>query len=228
MNAILIMASIVHCYVGCNTGSPDKQALHVLECDTETGAAKIVQSVKGVEGTTYFQIDKDGKFLYSVIGEKRDTKSKSVAVRFPIDGWKLGTMERLCELPCEAPCHVSLTPDEKRIAFAAYGSATCGTVGIDGKGLKTFTFPDDALHRTDLPAVQRKANRRGKVLSVPLLANDRIEAFALLVDLEVGRPLDALHGLDDLRRPRLRVALEDVERLAVRRARIAADVAMDD
>ena len=145
MNAILIMASIVHCYVGCNTGSPDREALHVLECDTETGVAKIIQSVKGVEGTTYFQIDKDGKFLYSVIGEKRDTKSKSVAVRFPIDGWKLGTMERLCELPCEAPCHVSLTPDEKRVAFAAYLSATCGTVGIDGKGLKTFTFPDDAM-----------------------------------------------------------------------------------
>ena len=145
MNTALIMASIVHCYVGCNTGSPDKQALHVLACDAETGVAKIVQSVKGVEGTTYFQIDKDGKYLYSVIGEKRDTKSTSAAVRFPIDGWKLGAMERLCELPCEAPCHVSLTPDEKRVAFAAYLSATCGTVGIDGKGLRTYVFPDDAM-----------------------------------------------------------------------------------
>ena len=145
MNTALIMASIVHCYVGCNTGSPDKQALHVLECDTETGAARIVQSVKGVEGTTYFQVDKEGKFLYSVIGEKRDTKSVGAVVRFPIDGWKIGEMERLCELPCEAPCHVSLTPDEKRVAFAAYLSATCGTVGIDGKGLRTYVFPDDAM-----------------------------------------------------------------------------------
>ena len=145
MSAILIMASIVHCYVGCNTGSPDKQALHVLECDTETGSAKIVQSVKGIEGTTYFQIDKEGKFLYSVIDEKRDAKSVGVVVRFPIDGCKLGEMERLCELPCEAPCHVSLTPDENRVAFAAYLSATCGTVGIDGRGLKSFTFPDDAM-----------------------------------------------------------------------------------
>ena len=145
MNTILLMASIVHCYVGCNTGSPDREALHVLECDTETGAAKIVQSVRGVEGTTYFQIDKNGKYLYSVIGEKRDGKDLSAAVRFPLDGWKLGAMARICDLPCEAPCHVSLTPDEKRIAFAAYCSATCGTVGIDGKGLKTFVFPDDAM-----------------------------------------------------------------------------------
>ena len=145
MNVFLVMASVVHCYVGCNAGSPDKQALHVLECDAETGAAKIVQSVKGVEGTTYFQIDREGKYLYSVVGEQRGGKNRSAAVRFPLDGWKLGAMERIVDLPCEAPCHVTLTPDEKRIAFAAYCSATCGTVGIDGKGLVTYLFPDDAM-----------------------------------------------------------------------------------
>ena len=191
MNVIPIMASIVHCYVGCNTGSPDKQALHVLECDAETGAAKIVQSVKGVEGTTYFQIDRDGRFLYSVVGEKRDTRSASAAVRFPIDGWKLGAMERLADLPCEAPCHVSLTPDGNRVAFAAYVSATCGTVGIDGKGLKTFTFPDDAMgpnkkrqkkayaHQTFSAQLENcdVAKLRGCVLGVVDLGCDRIRFF---------------------------------------------------
>jgi len=146
MQTLLIMSTLVHCYVGCNTGSPDRQALHVLECNTETGAAKIVQSVKGVEGTTYFQLDKDRKFLYSVIGEKRDTQSKSAVVRFPVEAdGRLGAMERLADLPCEAPCHVALSPDGKRVAFAAYLSATCGTVGVDGKGLKTYVFPDDAM-----------------------------------------------------------------------------------
>jgi len=139
------MASLVHCYVGCNTGSPDQQALHVLECDTETGSAKIVQSVKGVQGTTYFQLDKEGQFLYSVIGEKRDVKSVSAVVRFPLGGGRIGAMERLADLPCEAPCHVSLTPDGSRVAVAAYCSATACTVGIDGKDLKTFVFPDDAM-----------------------------------------------------------------------------------
>ena len=180
MNAILIMASIVHCYVGCNTGSPDKQALHVLECDTETGTAKIVQSVKGVEGTTYFQVDREGKFLYSVIGEKRDTKSVGTVVRFPIEGWKIGEMERLCELPCEAPCHVSLTPDEKRVAFAAYLSATCGTVGIDGKGLGTFVFPDDAMGPNKIrqkKAYAHQAFCRGAELGVVDLGCDRIRFF---------------------------------------------------
>ena len=143
--SVLVMASLLHCYVGSNVGSPDRAALHVLECDTETGAAKIVQSVKGIEGTTYFQFDGAGKCLYSVIGETRDGQARSAVVRFPRDGWKLGEMERLVDLPCEAPCHVSLTPDERRVAFASYLSATCGTVGIDGKGLKTYVFPNDAM-----------------------------------------------------------------------------------
>ena len=150
-----MLASIVHCYVGCNTGSEDLQALHVLECDTETGAAKIVQSVKGIQGTTYFQVDKEGKYLYSVIGEKRDAKSVGSVVRFPIDGWKLGEMERISDLPSEAPCHVTLTPDGKRVACAAYTSGTASTVGIDGKGLASYVFPDDAMGPN--PKRQKKA-----------------------------------------------------------------------
>ena len=140
-----LIASVVYCYVGCNTGSPDQQAIHVLECDTETGAARIVQSVKGCEGTTYFQFDREGKYLYSAIGEKENGKTKGTIVRFPLDGAKLGALERLAALPCETPCHVSLTPDGTRVAFAAYTSATGGSVGIDGKGLATYVFPDDAM-----------------------------------------------------------------------------------
>ena len=187
MNTILLMASIVHCYVGCNTGSPDCEALHVLECDPETGAAKVVQSVKGVEGTTYFQFDKEGKYLYSVIDEKRDGKGLSAAVRFPLDGWKLGAVERIADLPCEAPCHISLTPDEKRIAFAAYGSATCGTVGIDGKELKTFVFPNDAMgsnKKRQKKAFAHQTFYTGCELGVVDLGCDRIRFF----DLGTMRP----------------------------------------
>ncbi len=138
MNTLM---SIVYCIVGCNTGADDKQALHVLACDTETGAAKIVQSVKGVQGTTYFQIDRTKKNLYTMIGEN----GKGVIVKFALDGHTIGKMTRLVTLPCETPCHIALTPDETRVAFACYGSATCGTVRIDGTDLKTFTFPDDDM-----------------------------------------------------------------------------------
>ena len=136
-----MLASIVYCIVGCNTGAPDKQALHVLECNTETGTAKIVQSVKDLQGTTYFQIDKEKKNLYSAIGEN----GKGAIVKFALEGHTIGAMTKLCELPCETPCHISLTPDEKRVAFAAYSSATCGTVGLDGRDLRTFVFPNDDM-----------------------------------------------------------------------------------
>ena len=140
----LIMATYVNCIVGCNTGSPDRQALHVLACDTETGAAKIVQSVTGVQGTTYFQVSPDGKFLYSAIGEKRDVSHGSAAVRFPIsaDG-RLGEMERLVALPCEAPCHVSLSKDGSRVFTASYISATVCSFRTDGSDLKSYVFPND-------------------------------------------------------------------------------------
>ena len=151
----LAATSIVHCFVGCNTGSQDAQALHVLECDTETGAAKIVQSVNGIQGTTYFQSDADGKFLYSAIGEKADGRTVGSLVRFALDGWHIGAMERLAKLPCETPCHVSLTPDGRRVAFAAYTSATAGTCPVAGGAATTFKFPDDAMGPH--PTRQKKA-----------------------------------------------------------------------
>ena len=142
----VIMATIVHCYVGCNSGSPDLQAMHVLECDTETGAARIVQSVKGVQGTTYFQLDRDGKWLYSVIREKEGMVGASAAVRMPIgDDGRLGAIERIAGLPAEPPCHVSLSPDGRRIYGASYVSATAVSLGVDGSGLKSYVFPDDAM-----------------------------------------------------------------------------------
>ena len=148
-------ASIIHCLVGCNVGSPDKQAMHVLECDTETGAARIVQSVNGVQGTTYFQIDKAGRYVYSAISEKKGDSAKGALVRFPLDGWRIGEMERLAELPCETPCHVSLTPDERRVAFASYLSATAGTCPVEGGEVRAFTFPDDEIGPH--PTRQKKA-----------------------------------------------------------------------
>ncbi len=143
--------SIAYCIVGCNIGAADQQTLHVLACDTKTGAAKIVQTVKGLQGTTYFQIDRDGKNLYTAINEN----GKGVIVKFALDGYTIGAMTRLVTLPYETPCHIALTPDESRVAFACYLSATCGTVRIDGTDLKMFVFPDDDMG--DNKKRQRKA-----------------------------------------------------------------------
>ena len=143
MNAMV--AATVYCIVGCNTGSPEKDALKVLECDTETGAAKIVQPVNGCEGTTYYQISKDGKTLYSAIGEKRDEKSHGAIVKFDLEGHRIGAMTRLAELPCETPCHIALSPDESIVSFAAYLSGTYGVMALDARQVTSAVLPDDAV-----------------------------------------------------------------------------------
>ena len=182
MNPVCMVASVVHCAVGCNTGSPDRQALHMLECDTETGAARIVQSVTNLQGTTYFQFSQDGKWLYSAIGEAKAGKRVGSLVRFRMDGWRIGGMERLAELPCETPCHVSLTPDGRRVAFAAYTSATAGTCPVGGGMASAFTFPDDAMGPH--PTRQKKAYAHftfctpdGRRLGVIDLGCDRVWFF---------------------------------------------------
>lgn len=139
MNAFF--AAVCYCIVGSNPGAPDKDALHVLECDDTTGAAKIVQTVKGIEGTTYFQVNKKGDKLYSFISEKRNGLKRSAAVVFEIKGNRIGKMSRLAELDCSVPCHVALSPDEKLYSFAVYSNAIWGTIPLVPERDSPFSMP---------------------------------------------------------------------------------------
>lgn len=135
----LMLASVVYCIVGSNTGSPDLESLKVLACNTETGEANVVQEVKGFQGTTYCQLSSDHKSLYTIIGEKREDKNIGSAVSFAIEGHVIGEMTRLAELPCEAPCHVMLSEDGKRLSFASYLSGTLSA--LDLSALTAATCP---------------------------------------------------------------------------------------
>ena len=148
-----MIAATVYCIVGCNTGSPDKDALKVLECDAETGAAKIVQSVNGCEGTTYFQLSKDGKTLYSVVAEKVDNKSHGALVKFDVENHRIGKMTKLAELPCETPCHVALSPDESIMSVAVYWSGIYGVMALDER---CATFGRDACPQASAGALETR------------------------------------------------------------------------
>ena len=71
---IELFASVCYCAVGSNMGFPNKESLHVLECDSDAGAARLVQRVTGIEGTTYFQISPRLSYAsylsgtYSIVG----------------------------------------------------------------------------------------------------------------------------------------------------------------
>ena len=180
MNAMI--AATVYCIVGCNTGSPDKDALKVLECDTETGAVKIVQSVNGCEGTTYFQISKDGKTLYSAIGEKVENKSRGTIVKFDLEDHRIGKMTRLAELPCETPCHVALSPDESVMSVAVYWSGIYGVMALDSLQLTSAALPNDAVGpRKDRQqkafAHQTFYTPDGKLMGVCDLGCDRVNFY---------------------------------------------------
>ena len=148
-----MIAATVYCIVGCNTGSPDKDALKVLECDTETGAAKIVQSVNGCEGTTYFQFSRDGKTLYSAVSEKRGEKTHGALVKFDVENHRIGKMTKLAELPCETPCHVALSPDESVMSVAVYWSGIYGVMALDER---CATFGRDAYPQASAGALETR------------------------------------------------------------------------
>ena len=178
----IMIAATVYCIVGCNTGSPDKDALKVLECDTETGAAKIVQSVNGCEGTTYYQISKDGKTLYSVVAEKGDNKSHGALVKFDVENHRIGKMTKLAELSCETPCHVALSPDESIMSVAVYWSGIYGVMALDSCQLTSAALPNDAVGpRKDRQqkafAHQTFYTPDGKLMGVCDLGCDRVNFY---------------------------------------------------
>ena len=131
-----------------------------------------MQSVNGCEGTTYYQISKDGKTLYSAVGEKRDEKSHGALVKFDLEGHRIGEMTRLAELPCETPCHIALSPDESVVSFAAYLSGTYGFAELKVESEKfkveetstTLHFPLCTLNSSVLPddAVGPRRDRQKK------------------------------------------------------------------
>ena len=151
----MLVASIAYCAVGCNPGSEDLQAIHVLACDTETGEARVVQSVKGVSGTTYFAVDPERRWLYTMTGNERDRSLPGKSVRFAVNGHRIGEMETLAVLPCPAPCHVALLPGGKRLAYAAYGAGVAATVDVDSRTVRSLTLPDEGVGPN--PLRQKKA-----------------------------------------------------------------------
>lgn len=146
------------CIVGSNADATPPQSLHVLRFDRRTGEASIVQSLDGLAGTTYFTFDRERRFLYTCgFDAVADDKHRGWLARMPWDAsaGSLGKPERLCDLPCEGPCHVALSPDGRFLSFAAYLSGTAGAFDLKDGALHAFTLPDDAMGPH--PSRQKKA-----------------------------------------------------------------------
>ncbi len=127
--------SEVICYAGSNAGSKlpvqEREGFRTLAVSPETGAFRELALEKGLEGTTYFALSRDNRLLYTIRKDGANP-AKGLLMRYSISGDAVSKDWEL-PLPCEAPCHISLSPDETKVAFAAYVSATAGIVDLATK-----------------------------------------------------------------------------------------------
>ena len=134
--------SEIFCYAGSNFGSrvplAEREAFRVLAVSPDTGALREVRAAKGFEGTTYFAVSRDGSLMYTICaGDPGGSASPSSLMCFGTEAPGRQLPLWTLPLPCEAPCHISLSPDGSRIAFAAYGSAVAGLVDLRTKEVRT-------------------------------------------------------------------------------------------
>ena len=135
-----------------------------------------------------------------MIGEKKGEKRVGSAVVFTVgDKCTIGAMTRLADLPCEAPCHVALSPDGRLISFAAYLSGTYGTCETTGTRLRTAVLPDDAVGPR--PDRQKKAYAHqtfytpdGSLMGVCDLGCDRVNIYDYKAENGLSKPVTSLRA----------------------------------
>lgn len=148
MTSLIAIAASFTCIVGSNRGGPQNEALHLLTCDGRTGKAELVSSLTNIQGTTYCALTSDRSQIYTIAAKPGADRS-SYVLRIPLECGAFGAPERIAELPCEAPCHISLSPDGSRLAFASYVSARAGTVSMADGGVVSVVH-EDALKGPNL------------------------------------------------------------------------------
>jgi 6-phosphogluconolactonase len=102
--------------------------------------------LSGVEGTTYFALNKAKTFLYTAHTDSSLPRGKNGTIAcYKIEGEKLVLVNQVA-LGCGAPCHVSLDKEEKAVVWADYGSAISGVCDIQADGLLVAKAPVTMQH----------------------------------------------------------------------------------
>ena len=109
--------------------------IHVLECDSVTGALRPLNVLNGIENPTYLALNRAGTRLYTVCSRRPgDPREMAGAVAaYAVEGVRLSLLN-LCPTPGTVPCHLSLAPDEASLVFAEYALGHAGRVALDAEG----------------------------------------------------------------------------------------------
>ena len=176
-------------YIGASSGVKPN-ALKIVEVDADTGEIAVIGSLP-VANATYIAVNRARTRLYtSLVDRSAPQKSPNGGVAvYALDpsGCAPVLLEKLAT-GHPAPCHLSLSPDEKKLVFAEYGRGTAGWVDLKADG----TFKKETLAgivsedptgpnkpRQDRPHCHcARVTPDGKYICVVDLGTDRVKLYS--------------------------------------------------
>lgn len=169
-------------YVGTYT-SKGSEGIYVYKFDAETGSLSKIQTVKNVVEPSFLTIDKSRKFLYAVNETEDYEGKKSGAVSaFAIDH-ETGGLKFLNKVASlgGAPCHLSVSENEKFVFVANYSGGNVSVFPIDEDG-KLGASVDMQQHSGS--GANKKRQDSAHAHSINL---DEKNEFAIVCDLGVDK-----------------------------------------
>ena len=175
-------------YVGASSGKKPN-ALKIVEVDADTGEIA-VRGALPVANATYIAVNRARTRLYTSLADPSGEKGKNGGVAvYALD--PSGTAPTHLETLMTghpAPCHLSLSPDEKKLVFAEYGRGTAGWVDLKADG----TFAKETLMgivsedptgpnkpRQDRPHCHcARVTPDGKYICIVDLGTDRVKIYS--------------------------------------------------
>ena len=175
-------------YIGASSGI-QPNALKIVEVDAETGAIA-VRGTLPVANATYIAVNRARTRLYTSLADRSVRKGPNGGVAvYALDpsGCAPALLEKLAT-GHPAPCHLSLSPDEKKLVFAEYGRGTAGWVDLQADG----TFKKETLAgivsedptgpnkpRQDRPHCHcARVTPDGKYICIVDLGTDRVKIYS--------------------------------------------------
>ena len=121
-------------FVGSYTDE-DLAGIHILETDLLTGAMRPLNVIRGIENPTYLARNRAGTRLYVVRGFRPGAApaTNGAVAAYAVEGANLRLLN-CCPTGDTIPCHISLSPDERTLAYAEYSTAHVGLVAINEAG----------------------------------------------------------------------------------------------
>ena len=119
-------------FVGSNS---DKAGLRVLDLDAPAGTIRQVGQDDGAINPLYLAASSDGKYLY--VAQKVSPGAQGFTGGVAVYAWHGTKLEKRAEYPCSPniPCHLSLSHDGRKLAFAEYEQAWIGLFDVRPDGL---------------------------------------------------------------------------------------------